>query len=89
MLELKEVVVRGARVAFGGKKRCASSDLAEVLVSMATTDGGGVLGVRDTDRDVVGIKLANRERVERFVSEVADDDCEPPIEPRHHTEFRT
>ncbi len=81
-LEFKEVVVRGGRVAFGGKKRRASSDLAEVFVSMANTQGGEVVfGVRDSDRAVVGIEPTHRDTVEQFVVDVAVDSCEPTIVP--------
>ena len=81
-LEFKEVVVRGGRVAFGGKKRRASSDLAEVFVSMANTQGGEVVfGVRDSDRAVVGIEPTHRDTVEQFVVNVAVDSCEPTIVP--------
>ena len=40
-LELKDVVFRGDRVAFGSDPGRASSKLAEVFVSMANTRGGG------------------------------------------------
>lgn len=81
-LEFKEIVVRGGRVAFGGKKRRASSDLAEVFVSMANTQGGEVIfGVRDSDRAVVGIEPTQRDTVEQFVVNAAGDSCEPTIVP--------
>lgn len=81
-LELKEVVFRGGRVAFGGKKRRASSDLAEVFVSMANTRGGRVvLGVRDADRAIVGIDPDKRDALEQFVVNAAIENCEPVIIP--------
>lgn len=81
-MEFKEVVVRGGRVAFGGKKRRASSDLAEVFVSMANTQGGEVVfGVRDSDRAVVDVEPTHRDTVEQFVVDVAADSCEPTIVP--------
>ena len=81
-LEFEEVVVRGGRVAIGGKKRRASSDLAEVFVSMANTQGGKVVfGVRDSDRAVVDIEPTHRDTVEQFVVDVAADSCEPTIVP--------
>lgn len=81
-LELKEVVFRGGRVAFGGKKRRASSDLAEVFVSMANTRGGlVVLGVRDADLAIVGVDPAKRNVLEQFVVNVTTENCEPVIIP--------
>ena len=81
-LELKEVVFRGGRVAFGGKKRRASSEMAEVFVSMANTSGGlVVLGVRDADRAIVGIDPDHRDALEQFVVNVATENCEPVIVP--------
>ena len=81
-LELAEVVFRGGRVAFGGGKGRAASELAEVFVSMANTRGGlVVLGARDSDRAVVGIQPDRRGAVERFVAKVAAERCEPTIVP--------
>lgn len=81
-LELAEVVFRGGRVAFGGGKGRAASELAEVFVSMANTRGGlVVLGARNSDRAVVGIQPDRRGAVERFVAKVAAERCEPTIVP--------
>lgn len=80
--ELLEVVFRGGRVAFGGRKPRAASDLAEVFVSMANTRGGlVVLGARASDRAIVGIEPDRRGALERFVAKVAAERCEPTIAP--------
>lgn len=80
--ELREVVFRGRRVAFAGRKSAASADLAEAFVSMANTNGGlVVLGVRERDRAVVGIPPERRRAVERFVVSVATAQCDPTILP--------
>ena len=81
-LELAEVVFRGGRVTFGGGKRSAPSDLAEVFVSMANTGGGlVVLGARNSDGAIPGIEPGGREAVERLVVKVATEKCEPMIVP--------
>ena len=82
-LELKEVVFRGDRIAFGSDPGRAASKLAEVFVSMANTRGGTlVLGVRDTDRVVIGIDPRKRDLLEQFVVNVATTNCHPMIVPR-------
>ena len=59
-LELKEVVFRGDRIAFGSDPGRASSKLAEAFVSMANTRGGTlVMGVRNADRVIVGVDPAS------------------------------
>ena len=81
-LELKEVVFRGDRVAFGSDAGRASSKLAEVFVSMANTRGGTlVMGVRDSDRAVVGVNPQKRDLLEQFVVNVATTNCNPMIVP--------
>ncbi len=49
-LELKEVVFRGDRIAFGSDPGRASSKLAEVLVSMANTRGGTLVILQSSCR---------------------------------------
>ena len=81
-LELKEVVFRGDRIAFGSDPGRASSKLAEVFVSMANTRGGTlVMGVRDADRAVVGVDPRKRDLLEQFVVNVATTNCNPMIVP--------
>ena len=87
-LELKEVVFRGDRVAFGSDPGRASSKLAEVFVSMANTRGGTlVMGVRDADRVVVGVDPRRRDLLEQFVVNVATTNCNPMIVPGLDWEF--
>ena len=87
-LELKEVVFRGDRIAFGSDPGRAASKLAEVFVSMANTRGGTlVLGVRDTDRVVIGIDPRKRDLLEQFVVNVATTNCHPMIVPRLDWEY--
>ena len=79
-LELKEVVFRGDRLSFAAEEGRAASKLAEVFVSMANTRGGTiVMGVRDSDRAVVGIDPEKRDLLERFVVDVATTNCVPMI----------
>ena len=81
-LELKEVVFRGDRIAFGSDPGRASSKLVEVFVSMANTRGGTlVMGVRDADRVVVGVDPLKRDLLEQFVVNVATTNCNPMIVP--------
>ena len=80
--ELREVVFRGKRLAFAGRRSSASADLAEAFVSMANTNGGlVVLGVRESDRAIVGIPPERRRAVERLVVSVATAQCDPTILP--------
>ena len=81
-LELKEIVFRGDRIAFGSDPGRASSKLAEVFVSMANTRGGTlVMGVRDADRAVVGVDPLKRDLLEQLVVNVATTNCNPMIVP--------
>ena len=87
-LELKEVVFRGNRISFAAEEGRASSKLAEVFVSMANTRGGAVvLGVRDSDRMVVGIDPRKRDLLEQFVVNVATTNCIPMIVPALDWEY--
>ena len=81
-LELKEVVFRGDRVSFASEEGRAAPKLAEVFVSMANTRGGTVvMGVRDSDRAVVGIDAGKRDLLEQFVINAATNNCNPMIVP--------
>ena len=80
--ELKEVVFRGDRVLFASEEGRSGPRLAEVFVSMANTRGGTVvMGVRDSDRAVVGIDPGKRGLLEQFVVNVATNNCNPMIVP--------
>ena len=60
--------------------RRADTDLAEVFVSMANTNGGLVVfGVRRPGGKVVGIEPERRDAAERFALHVASARCEPTI----------
>ena len=81
-LELKEVVFRGDRVLLAGEEGRAAPRLAEVFVSMANTRGGAiVMGVRDSDRAVVGIDAGKRDLLEQLVVNAATNNCNPMIVP--------
>ena len=87
-LELKEVVFRGDRLSFAAEEGRTASKLAEVFVSMANTRGGTiVMGVRDSDRAVVGIDPEKRDLLEQFVVNVATTNCVPMIVPALDWEF--
>ena len=87
-LELKEAVFRGDRVLFASEEGRSGPRLAEVFVSMANTRGGTiVMGVRDSDRAVVGIDPGKRDILEQFVVNVATNNCNPMIVPALHWEY--
>ncbi len=87
-LELKEVVFWGDRIAFGSETGRAAAKLAEVFVSMANTRGGTlVMGVRDTDRVVVGVDPRKRDLLEQFVVNVAATNCNSLIVPALNWEY--
>ena len=87
-LELKEVVFRGNRISFASEEGRTGPRLAEVFVSMANTKGGTiVMGVRDTDRMVVGVDAGKRGLLEQFVVNVATNNCIPIIVPMLNWEY--
>jgi ATP-dependent DNA helicase RecG len=74
-LELREVRMSGSRVA--GPSR---DSLADELAAFANSRGGTcVLGVNDTDREVVGIPIEHLDRVEDLAREVCNDTIQPPL----------
>jgi ATP-dependent DNA helicase RecG len=80
LLELKEAVFQGNQVRIGGVGR-AAPELAEILCSLANTEGGVILfGVRD-DGVVVGVEKDKKDLLEQFVVNVAVNNCNPLIEP--------
>ena len=87
-LELKEVVFRGDRVSFASQEGRTAPKLAEVFVSMANTRGGTVvMGVRDSDRAVVGIDTGKRDLLEQLVINAATNNCNPMIVPALNWEY--
>lgn len=80
LLELKEIVFKDQQVRLGGEGK-AQSELAEVLCSMANTDGGLlVLGVRK-DGEVIGIQRDKKDLLEQFLVNICLNNCKPMIEP--------
>lgn len=79
-LELREAADPGSATEASGEGRRADTDLAEVFVSMANTNGGLVVfGVRRPDGKVVGMEPERRDAAERFALHVASARCEPTI----------
>lgn len=79
-LELKEAIFKGSQIRIGEAGR-AAPEVAEVLCSMANTEGGVVLfGVRK-DGAVVGMPSDKKDLLEQFVVNVALNNCKPQIEP--------
>lgn len=79
-LELREAADPGGATEASGEGRRADTDLAEVFVSMANTNGGLVVfGVRRPDGKVVGMEPERRDAAERFALHVASARCEPTI----------
>lgn len=80
-LELNGVVFKGDQVRLAREDGRASTNLAEVFVSMANTEGGRVVfGVSDS-RTVLGIGEERRDLLEQFVINVGLNNCQPPVEP--------
>jgi predicted HTH transcriptional regulator len=74
-VEFKEVVVSGKRV-----KSPLAEDLADELAAMGNTlEGTVLLGVRDKDREVVGIPHEELDQVELFVRNLCNDQINPPL----------
>lgn len=74
-VEFKEVTVSGKRV-----KAPTADDLADELAAMANTlEGTVLLGVRDKDREVVGIPLEELDQVEIFIRNICNDKINPPL----------
>lgn len=79
-LELREAADPGGATEASGEGRRADTDLPEVFVSMANTNGGLVVfGVRRQDGKVVGMEPERRDAAERFALHVASARCEPTI----------
>lgn len=75
-LEFKEVRFAGGRIRGPGRDA-----LADGLAAFANSRGGVfVLGVEDTNHEVVGIPIDRLDAVVDFVREVCTDSIDPPIE---------
>ena len=81
LLELKEVVFKGDQVRFASEAGRAPKVIAEVFVSMASTEGGLVVFGVDDQGAIIGIHAEKRDKLEQFVVQCALDHCVPPIEP--------
>jgi len=69
-------------VRFSGSKLAAPSrdDLADEIAAMANSGGGMlVLGVRDQQREILGIPSGHTATVERFIIELSSDSIKPPV----------
>lgn len=74
-LELKEVVFSGSKIS--GPTR---NLLGDELAAFANADGGTlVLGVRDCDREIIGIPIDRLDDVERMVHETMHDAIHPAL----------
>ena len=79
-LGLKEAVFSGKSI-----KGPARDALADEMAAFANTRGGTlVLGVSDRARQVTGIPLEQLDRFERYVSEIAVDSVDPPLDAAIH-----
>jgi predicted HTH transcriptional regulator len=81
-LEFKEVRFQGDKVRFASEEGKATSAIAEVLVSLANTEGGVVLFGVNKAREIVGLEPERRDVLEQFVINCALNNCVPEIEPR-------
>lgn len=76
-LELKEARFSGERVSAPGR-----NDLADELAAFANSRGGVLLlGVRDSDRAIVGIPVERLDAVESLMREACNDSIRPPLLP--------
>lgn len=82
LLELKEVVFKGDQVRFAGEEGRAAKVIAEVLVSMANTEGGLVVFGVNSRGGVIGVDPTKRESLEQFAVNCSLNNCLPPLEPR-------
>lgn len=79
-LELKEVVFRGDSPRFTDEESRAPEAIAQVFCAFANTEGGVVIfGVSDR-RDIVGIPPEKAEILEQWLVNVAQNNCEPPVD---------
>jgi ATP-dependent DNA helicase RecG len=75
-LELKRVLLAGARVAAPGR-----NDFADELAAFANGRGGTLLlGVEDKTREILGIPLEHIDVVEGWVREICNDAVKPSID---------
>ncbi|MCK6571521.1 putative DNA binding domain-containing protein [Myxococcota bacterium] len=76
-LELKEVRFAGGKV-----RGPTQESLADELSAFANSTGGVLLlGVEDTQREVVGVPLDRLDEVERVVREACEQSARPPLAP--------
>jgi len=78
-LELKEVIFRGDQIRIGDAGR-AAPEIAEVLCSMANTEGGVIVFGARKDCTIIGILPEKRDILEQFVVNVGLNNCRPLIE---------
>jgi predicted HTH transcriptional regulator len=69
-------------VRFASEEGKATSAIAEVLVSLANTEGGVVLFGVNKAQEIVGLEPERRDVLEQFVINCALNNCVPEIEPR-------
>lgn len=75
-LELKRVLLAGARVAAPGR-----SDFADELAAFANGRGGTlVLGIDDKTREILGLPLEHLDAVETWVRDICSDSVKPAID---------
>lgn len=78
-LEFKEVVFRGDQVRFAREEGRAAVVLAKLLSCFANTEGGVIaFGVTDSG-DIVGVDPSKADLLQRFVADVSQNNCEPPL----------
>lgn len=78
-LEFKEVVFRGNQVRFAREENRAPIVMARLLTCFANTEGGVIVfGVTDSG-DIVGIDPVKMDILQRFIVDVAQNNCEPPL----------
>jgi len=76
VLELKRVLLAGARVADPGR-----GDFADELAAFANGRGGTlVLGVDDKTREILGLPFEHLDAVESWVREICNDSVKPALD---------
>jgi len=79
-LELKEAIFKGNQIRIGDAGR-AAPEIAEVLCSIANTEGGVIIfGIRK-DGGIVGVPHDKKGILEQFIVNAALNNCIPPIDP--------
>jgi len=78
-LDFKEVVFRGNQVRFAREEERAPNVLAKLFSCFSNTEGGVIVFGVTNSGDIVGVDPTKMDHLQKFVADVAQNNCEPPL----------